>query len=368
LPTKRKSSFGNLRTLPSGRIQARYTAPDGKTYTAPVTFTTATDAGTWLTTIRADIVRELWRPPKKLGDETTFGDYSRRWLADRDLKPRTRAHYQSLLDNHIDPTFEKLPIGSITPSAVRAWHADLAVGHPTLRSHAYSLLRSILGTAVGDELLDANPCHIRGAGNVKRAVKIRPASLPELEALVEAMPAKYKLGVLLSAWCGLRFGELTELRRKDVDVKAGVLRIRRAVAWVGSRPVVGKPKSEAGIRDIAVPPHLLPAIKAHLRDHVQPEPGALLFPSPTGGNLATSTLYKSYWPARKKAGRPDLRWHDLRHTSSVLAASTGATLAELMARLGHSTPGAALRYMHAAKGRDTEIAAALSALVTGATT
>jgi integrase len=69
--------------------------------------------------------------------------------------------------------------------------------------------------------------------------------------------------------------------------------------------------------------------------------------------------------ARKLAGRPDLRFHDLRHTGATLAAATGATLAELMARLGHSTPGAALRYQHASQDRDGEIAAALSELVTG---
>jgi integrase len=71
-----------------------------------------------------------------------------------------------------------------------------------------------------------------------------------------------------------------------------------------------------------------------------------------------------YYPARKAAGRPDLRFHDLRHTGAVLAAATGATLAELMARLGHSTAGAALRYQHAAADRDKVIAAALSDLAT----
>jgi integrase len=65
------------------------------------------------------------------------------------------------------------------------------------------------------------------------------------------------------------------------------------------------------------------------------------------------------------AGRPDLRLCDLRHTGAVLAAQTGATLAELMARLGHSTPGAALRYQHAAAGRDAQIAARLSELALG---
>jgi hypothetical protein len=53
----------------------------------------------------------------------------------------------------------------------------------------------------------------------------------------------------------------------------------------------------------------------------------------------------------------DLRWHDLRRTGAVLAAQTGATLAELMGRLGHATPAAALGYQHVARGRDREIAA-----------
>ncbi len=88
-----------------------------------------------------------------------------------------------------------------------------------------------------------------------------------------------------------------------------------------------------------------------------------MFPAQDGrSHLAPSTLYKSFYPARKIAGRPDLRFHDLRHTGAVLAASTGATLAELMARLGHSTAGAALRYQHAARDRDKVIATALSAL------
>ncbi len=82
--------------------------------------------------------------------------------------------------------------------------------------------------------------------------------------------------------------------------------------------------------------------------------------------MRPATLYKVYYPAREAAGRPDLRFHDLRHTGAVLAASTGATLAELMGRLGHSTPGAAMRYQHAAKGRDQQIAEALSVLAKGA--
>ncbi len=91
-----------------------------------------------------------------------------------------------------------------------------------------------------------------------------------------------------------------------------------------------------------------------------------MFPASDGKtHLQPSTLYKVWYPAREKAGRPDLRWHDLRHTGAVLAAQTGATLAELMGRLGHTTPGAAMRSQHAAADRDAEIARRLSELAGG---
>jgi len=230
---------------------------------------------------------------------------------------------------------------------------------PTTRAHAYGLLRAILATAVSDLLIPVNPCHIRGAGTSKRVKRIRPATLEEIESLVVAMPERLKVMTLLAAWCGLRFGELIELRRKDVDMEAGKIRVRRGAVRADGGVIIDTPKSDAGIRDVAIPPHLLPAITDHLARNMTGANG-LLFPAAHGGTLAPSTLYKSFYKARDAAGRPDLRWHDLRHTGAVLAAQTGATLAELMGRLGHSTPAAAMRYQHAAQDRDTQIAAALS--------
>ena len=72
------------------------------------------------------------------------------------------------------------------------------------------------------------------------------------------------------------------------------------------------------------------------------------------------TFGKRFDAAREAAGRPDLTFHALRHTGAVLAAQSGATLADLVARLGHSTPNAAMRYQHAASDRDRTIADALS--------
>lgn len=358
--------FGRIRKLPSRRHQASYIGPDLARHNAPHTFDTRQDAEAWLADEHRVISAGNWLPPARraVDDVPLFGAYAEDWLLVRDLKPRTRSDYRQLLDRLVLPTFRDAPVNVITPASVRTWYAALDATRPTLRAHGYTLLRTIFATAVVDDLVIANPCRIRGAGSTKRAKKIKPATLDELTRLVEAMPAKYRLMVLLAAWCALRFGELTELRRKDIDLKNGVIHVRRGVVWVNSKPVVGPPKSDAGIRDVAIPPHLLPLIKAHLREHAGIE---LIFPSPQGIQLTTSTLYASWWPARRKAGRKDLRFHDLRHTGATLAAQSGATLAELMGRLGHSTPAAALIYQHAAQGRDAEIAAALSKIANGDT-
>jgi len=367
---REKRAFGNIRKLPSGRYQVRYTGPDGTYITGHRTYAARADAEAYLTDRRREIDAEEWTAAaaQRKGAKVLFADYARTWLAGRQvagrpIKERTREHYQSILDDHLIDAFGHRPIDAITPSDVRDWYAVTLTDRPTLRSHCYSLLRTIMGSAVTDDLRDDNPCRITGAGRAKRVHKIRPASVDELGTLTEAMPEKLRLMVTLASWCALRFGETVELRRKDVDLSDEVIRVRRAaVRAKGGTYSVTTPKSDAGIRDVAIPPHILPAIEDHLGRFTGGKPDALLFAADHGGHLQPSTVYRHWYKARTKADREDLRWHDLRHSGAVLAAATGATLCELMSRLGHSTPQAAMRYQHVAAGRDREIAALLSKL------
>lgn len=388
--TEKRRGFGQISKMRSGRYQARFTGPDGRVHTFPSTFDSRGRAETALGLERKLLEDpETWQPPKvRAGAQTkalTFGPYADAWLAGRKVRGRplavrTRDHYRALLDVHILPTFEDVPLTSITPEMVDHWYELCAVGRPTTQAHAYSLLRTILGTAADRGLIKtANPAKVRGGGSTTRAKKIKPASLNELATIAENMPDRHRLMVLLAAWCALRFGELAELRRKDVDAKAGVLHVRRGVVRSSEGVVTKAPKSEAGVRDVAIPPHLLPLVRAHLLEHTAPGRDGLLFATASGEHLAPSTFYGratvyakdgsvkragwGWYAARQAAERDDLRFHDLRHTGAVLAAQTGATLAELMGRLGHSTPAAALRYQHAAAERDAEIARRLSALV-----
>jgi integrase len=365
--------FGHLRKLPSKRYQASYLGPDGQRHTAPATFDTRLDAEAWLAAEHRLTESDEWASPAgrkatAAAARITLADYADTWLRQRELKPRTVALYRGLLDRQILPALGAHRVDKLTPALVRDWYSRLDAGKPRQRAHAYAVLRTVCTTAVHDDLLPANPCRIRGAGQApKRTTKTEPATRDELAVIVTAMPERLRLMVLLAAWCAMRYGEIAALRRCDIDMRSGVVRIRHAVTWLGGTAVLGTPKSDAGTRDVAIPPHVLPAVREHLCNMPVTGKDALLFPTASDPrkHMPAARIFKPFSRAREAAGRPDLRFHDLRHTGAVYATMSGASLAEFMARLGHSTPAAAMRYQHAARGRDAQIAEALSLLAGG---
>ena len=101
--------------------------------------------------------------------------------------------------------------------------------------------------------------------------------------LTEAMPDKLQLMVTLASWCALRFGETVELRRGDIDLSDEVIRIRRAAVRTKGTYSITTPKSDAGVRDVAIPPHIIPMIEQHLAKHVGAGRDSLVFPADNGG-------------------------------------------------------------------------------------
>lgn len=228
---------------------------------------------------------------------------------------------------------------------------------------AYQILRAILNTAVDDELIRRNPCRIKGADRYD--VPERPVlTVAEVYAVADAISPCYRLLVLLAAFTGLRFGELASLRRRDIDTDNAVLMVQRSQAEMQTGALFDKaPKSEAGVRPVAFPTELLPDVKRHLDAHAGPGRDGHVFLGPQGGRLRRSNFRDEWIKARKKAGvMADAHFHDLRHTGNTLAAS-GASLRELMTRMGHSTPRAALIYQHMVNGRDREIADRLGSMI-----
>ena len=358
MPGRRR--FGLVRKLPSGRFQASFIGPSGKRQTAPCTFRTKTDADRWLTMVEADLSRGAWLN-EDLGRES-FGNYARGWLRDHPkMGPRYRETCTRNLRLHLQP-LDDVPLRAITPTVVREWYAAAMRGSGGRASimQSYRFLRAVLNTAVRDGAIVKNPCQIPGAGSDR--AKERPVASPgEVVALVEAITPRYRAAVLLAAWCGLRRGEVLALRRADIDLRAGTVTVRHNRVELLESPVAfdTDPKTDAGKRTVVIPPHVLPVLAEHMASWAGED---RVFVGRDGAPMRSNAVRLAFERARRRAGMPGFRFHDLRHTGQTLAAATGATIKDLMRRLGHASPAAANRYLHTVDGRDAEIASALSAL------
>lgn len=224
----------------------------------------------------------------------------------------------------------------------------------------------MLNTAVRDGVIDANPCHITKGGHV-RADERRPATVQEVATIAAAMPARYRVAVLVAAWSGLRGGELFALRRGDVDTASGTIRVDRTLIEMPTGVDFGPPKSDAGRRTATLPPAVAAALNEHLARFVPSSADALLFTTATGRPVTRAQRSALLVRPKRAAGRHDLTWHDLRHTGMTLAAATGASLVQLQRRLGQSTARAALTYQHATDDADRLLAQALDDAASGRT-
>jgi len=361
-----RRDFGSLRKLPSGRWQAAYTGPDGQRHNAGTTFGDKTAANLWLRRQQAAIADGSWGKPAPARRELPrFAAYAGSWLATRPLRGRSVREYRSVLHGHLVPAFGPMRLDEITPLAVRDWHASYGSRTPSARAKAYRVLHAIMATAADeDQLIAANPCRVRRGGKDPRKRRINVAEPEQVVAMAEAMRPAWRMLVLLAAYTTLRFGELAELRRRDValnlDAGEGMLMVTRAVSRTDEGLVADRPKSEAGIRDVTIPRFLLPDLAAHLLAHAQPGPDGLLFTAPAGGQLYQSVTWREWDRARTAAGLPGFRFHDLRHTGGTWLAEDGTPIKQSMRRLGHATATMALLYQQATDQGDRRVAERLS--------
>ena len=358
-----RRTFGSIRKLPSGRWQASYWW-DGRRHVAERPFATKAAASAWLSTVDVAIASGQWIDPD--GGSILFEHYARQWLAGRhDLRPRTVELYDYLLRLYLLPTFGQKALNRISTMSIRHWHAGLAAASPSRAAKSYRLLRTILGTAVEDGLVGRNPCVLKGV-STERPMERQIATVEQVMALAEAVAPRYKALILTATFCSLRWGELVALTRRRLDLDHRIVSVREQYLELadGSR-LLGPPKTEAGKRTVTIPSFVATELEKHCASWVDDGPDSLLFPAPEGGPWRRSNFNRRVFrPAARLAQLPDgFRFHDLRHTGNTLAAGTGASTRELMARMGHSSAAAALLYQHATRARDQAIADALDQLI-----
>ncbi|MFI5064514.1 MAG: tyrosine-type recombinase/integrase [Streptosporangiales bacterium] len=265
---------------------------------------------------------------------------------------------------HLVPTFGALAVQDIAEARVRRWRKNLlddGVG-PVTVAKAYRLLKAILNTAVDDGLIRRNPCRIKGGGQ-ERSPERPVLTMRQVFDLADAFDPRYRALVLLAVFCSLRWGELTALRRRHIDLASGTLCIQESVVELTDGSLVtGPPKSLAGRRVVSIPAALMPEIISHLEDFTAFGEDALVFTGPKNAQLRRSNFSRAWRNATTAADLTGFHFHDLRHTGNTLAGAAGASLRELMERMGHSTTRAALIYQHRTSERDKLIADAMGQL------
>lgn len=350
MATKRRR-FGRVRQLPSGRWQARYPGPDGIDRPAPNTFRTKTEAEQWLVRKEAELLAEGWTDPD--AGKIRLGDYAATWIEQRGLAERSIGNYRDYLRRFVEPYIGHVLLIDLNTPRIRSWFSKLEADGvtPQYRAKTYRFLHAVLATAEDDELIKRNPCRIKGAG--QEYSPERPTyTMEQIFGAASAIQPRYRLLVLLAAFAHLRYNELMRLTRADIDLVAGTVSIRPSDHR-------GKAKSRAGVRRVALPPAILPDVKLHLDLYAEVGPAGRIFVGPKGATPSNANFNRLWHKALDKAGLPHIHFHDLRHTGNTLVAP-GASLKELMRRMGHSSTRAAIIYQHATDDRDRELAADLS--------
>ncbi|KAA1430707.1 site-specific integrase, partial [Mycolicibacter arupensis] len=229
MPKKGHRAWGHIKKQPTKTPshQASFIGPDLRRHYAPHTFSSKMNAEAWL--VRERDYRdkcagngERWKPPaeraiEKKAEVLLFGVYGKQVIDQRKLSQRTRIEYEAKWSQLIEPTFGKVAVSDMNPTAVRAWFSSLDATKERRNSHAYGVLNMICNTAVKDGLLERNPCMIKGAMNTKAKENVKIPTTTELHAIADKLGAdpnyaRFKALVLLAGWCGLRFGEVSELR------------------------------------------------------------------------------------------------------------------------------------------------------------
>ena len=377
-----RRAFGALRRLPSKRYQASYLGPDGRRHLADSTFLVKADADRWLREEEILIDRAEWTPPatrrpvEQAPDRVTLKAYAeanitrRARRSRRPITPTTRDLYDKLLRLAILPGLGHLPIDEITPNHIRHWHDNLPPETPTQNGNAYTLLKSLLADAEDEELIDRNPCRIKGAGKPAPNRTGQSLTVGELAVYGMAVRERCLMPLLLAAWCGLRSGEVRGLRRCDISSDGTHIKVDQAVTRVGTGKQrtwrIAAPKTAAGRRTIAVPPHLVEALADWLAvwDSNNSDRQALLFPALDGVHpMSDSVLREAHKAGCEAIGRPEVTLHDLRRTGATLAAQASATVREVMRMLGHTTSTVAMLYQTALDARHDERAKRMSELL-----
>ena len=292
-----------------------------------------------------------------LRHELTVKDYAMKWLPlyKRGVSEKTYNDYAKQLEA-LFPVIGNKHLSRVTVDDAAAVWAHYAGYSASTIKRARMLYIALWDTAIENELAHKNPFKSKFAAPPRGSAGTHRA-LDESEIdLIRRVPHRFQLAALVMLYAGLRRGEVLALSMDDIDLRADVIHVTKAVRFDGNQPVLSDPKTEAGRRDVPI----LSALRPFLVDHV-----GLIAPSASGSIMSESAFdraFQSYLSALSAAaGHPvRIRCHDFRHTYCTMLRDAGIDMKTAMLWLGHADEKMILRiYDHV---RETRTRAAVAQL------
>jgi integrase len=288
--------------------------------------------------VRASMLDGSFHEKKEVIEVPRFDDFAKTFLetyVKTNNKPSEEASKEMILRIHLTPAFGKLRLDAIGAEQIESYKArKIADGlSPKTVNNHLTVLRKLLDVAVEWRKLTMVP-RVRWLRAPKPEFDF--LTFDEAERLLSVAPPAWKPMITLGLRAGLRQGELLALRWDDVDLVAGRIVVRRAVA----RGKIGTPKNG---RSREVP--LSDAARAALREHRHLK-GELVFSQEDGTLLTKGECKWPLWQSCKRAGLRRIGWHVLRHTFASHLVMRGVPLKAVQELLGHTTIEMTMRYAH----------------------
>jgi integrase len=284
------------------------------------------------------------------GAQTTLVAYLEYWLetAKETVRPKTFLQYQQIARQYIVPELGKIKLKDLQPDHVQALYTRLlkaGTGVRTVRL-AHAVLHRALARALRWGLVRRNVCDAVDKPKA-HPVEMKTLSVEQAQAFLAAADG-HRLEALfhLAVHSGLRQGELLGLRWSDLEWQTGELQVQRQVQRLpGQAFVFSEPKTAAGRRSITLDPNTLLVLRAHskrqkeerLHTGARWQEQGLMFPSTVGTPLDQRNVLREFHAVLTKAGLPQIRFHDLRHTAATLLLQLGTHPKVVQAILGHSS-------------------------------
>lgn len=259
---------------------------------------------------------------------TALDDYMR--SAQRHLEKSTIKGYNSAIEYYLKPSFGHIKLSELTASDIKVWINSLTISAKRI-NNVLIPLRTIFADAYAEELIDKNPM-LRVKNLPVKTEEPNPLTPSEIEAILKELPEEGKNLIQFALWSGLRTSELIALEWGDVDFKAGLVRVRRAIVNKNTK----QPKTKSGERDVKLFP---PSLEALINQkQFTFSTGGKVFSNPNTNKPweTDAQIRRTLWiPALKKAGVEYRNPYQTRHTYASTLLSAGEPPMWVANQMGH---------------------------------